>query len=132
MDKIVVLLFIGFFIIFLFVNSKAPPYINPKDVYDEIVKSEILFPEIVFAQAILETGHFKCQNCSLKDNNIFGFWYKGSYIKYDSWQECVSYYARWQKRHYKGGDYYEFLEKRGYAEDPLYCEKLKTLVNEKL
>ena len=44
-------------------------------------------------------------------------------------EESVKYYADWQRRHYKGGDYYEFLIKKGYAEDEGYTLKLRQLEN---
>jgi len=94
-------------------------------VQQEIHESDILYPEIVFKQALLETGNFQCSNCSMDHNNLFGFWYKGKYLEFDSWQESVEYYSRWQQRHFKGGDYYEFLKEIGFAEDPEYIKKLK-------
>jgi hypothetical protein len=76
-----------------------------KYVYDQ----KIAHHEIVVAQSILETGWYKCTQCSLDHNNLFGFRYKGEYIKFDHWKESVDYYKVWQRKHYKGGDYYEFL-----------------------
>lgn len=93
----------------------------------EIAKNNIQHPEIVLRQAIEESGWFDCVNCSRDVNNIFGFYWRGAYIKFDTWQESVAYYARWQKRHYKGGDYYQFLKDRGYAENPKYIENLKRI-----
>ena len=83
--------------------------------------------DIVLRQAILETGWFKCTKCSLSRNNIFGFWYKKKYIEFDNWKDCVAYYKRWQDRHYSGGDYYVFLKKVGYATDPSYVKRLKSI-----
>lgn len=83
--------------------------------------------DIVLRQAILETGWFKCTSCSLSRNNIFGFWYKKKYIEFEDWKECVAYYKRWQDRHYKGGDYYAFLKKVGFATDPQYLQRLKSI-----
>jgi len=83
--------------------------------------------DIVLRQAIQETGWFKCSSCSLSKNNIFGFYYKKKYLTYDNWQDCVKYYKRWQDRHYKGGDYYVFLKKVGFATDPMYVKRLKAL-----
>ena len=88
--------------------------------------------EIVLRQAILETGWFKSHNCK-KRHNLFGFRWKPwisetntkGYIIFDTWQESVDYYVRWQSRHYEGGDYYAFLEDVGYATSSTYVEKLK-------
>lgn len=95
---------------------------------NEITKLGVKHPKIVLAQAMLESGWLKCTNCSLDGNNPFGFYYKGKYKSWATWQASVKYYKDWQNRHYKSGDYYAFLEKRGYAEDLLYTSKLKKIV----
>lgn len=82
--------------------------------------------EIVLRQIILETGWLSSYSCKHR-HNLFGFRYKGRYLEFNSWEESVEYYARWQKRHYKGGDYYEFLKEVGYATDPKYITKLKQI-----
>ena len=87
--------------------------------------SEIQHKDIVLKQAILETGWLSSYSCKNR-HNLFGFRYRGKYLEFDTWQESVEYYSRWQKRHYKGGDYYKFLKDRGYATDPEYITKLKS------
>jgi flagellum-specific peptidoglycan hydrolase FlgJ len=90
--------------------------------------------DIVLKQSILETGWYKSYTCR-KRHNLFGFRYKTwvteknpqGYIIFDTWEESIEYYKRWQGRHYKGGDYYDFLVKRGYAESPTYVQKLKKI-----
>jgi hypothetical protein len=93
----------------------------------EIMNYGILEGEIVLRQSIEETGWYGCTDCSMDDNNIFGFRWKGEYLKFDTWQDCIRYYADWQDRHYKGGDYYEFLEDRGFATNPKYIGNLKSI-----
>jgi len=83
--------------------------------------------DIVVRQSVVETGWYKCTKCSLDKNNLFGFFYKGKYLEFETWQESVKYYYWWQSKLYKGGDYYEFLKRIGYAEDPNYIYKLKTV-----
>jgi len=84
--------------------------------------------DIVLRQSILETGWYKCKDCSLDNNNLFGFISsKGGYMKFDTWQESVKEYSVWQHRFYKSGDYYAFLQRIGYAEDKTYINKLKQL-----
>jgi hypothetical protein len=66
---------------------------------------------------------------------MFGFRHKSwitvtnpkGYKEWDSWQESVSYYKRWQDRKYNGGDYYEFLSNVGYAEAEKYNEHLRSI-----
>ena len=96
-------------------------------VYSALVQSEIKHPQIVLKQVKLETGNLKCSKCSQDYNNLFGFFYKGAYLKFDTWEESVAYYKRWQDKYYKGGDYYQFLINIGYATDKNYINKLKQL-----
>lgn len=98
---------------------------NADSVKSYIASTSIVHKDIVFKQVMLETGNLKCTHCSRDVNNILGWYYKKQYIKFDTWQESIDYCERWQKRHYKGGDYYTFLVTRGYATDPNYIIKLK-------
>ena len=97
-------------LIIIMMSWISNPEPTPKNVYEYCVEQDIAHPEIVTAQAIWETGWFDCNNCSMDRNNIFGFYYKGSYIKFDTWQESVNYYKRWQDRNYDPErNYYDFL-----------------------
>lgn len=124
-----------------FTHAAGGSELTPENVYAYCVEQDIAHPEIVTAQAVLETGWLDCTNCCLDNNNIFGFYYKGSYLKFDSWQESVEYYKWWQDKKYDGQrDYYAFLaclykDNDGncikYAADPeLYNSKLRKLVEE--
>ena len=108
-------------------DPEVVPELTVENVKEAIIDAGIKFPEIVLKQAILETGWLKCTKCSLNKNNIFGFYYKKKYISFDNWLECIDYYKRWQDRHYKGGDYYQFLKDVGYATSPTYVQKLKQI-----
>lgn len=84
--------------------------------------------DIVLRQSILETGWYKCTDCSLDHNNLFGFISsKGGYMKFDTWQDSVKEYYHWQRRFFKGGDYFTFLKRIGYATEPTYINRLKQL-----
>ena len=96
-------------------------------VSSAILQIGIKHPQIVLKQVRLETGNLNCKGCSLDYNNLFGFYYKGAYLKFDGWKESVAYYKRWQDKYYKGGDYYQFLINIGYATDKNYINKLKKL-----
>lgn len=109
---------------------------NIDSVINYINTTDIKHKDIVVKQVKLETGNLKCTDCSRDVNNIFGFYYKKQYIKFDSWQDSVDYYSRWQTKWYKEGNYYEFLDciwkhKDGrcarYAEDKDYTTILKTI-----
>lgn len=88
-------------------------------------------PDIVYAQALLETGHFKSVGC-LKHNNLFGLYNSKAkrYCRFNHWSESVVAYKEWIQRRYKPPeDYYEFLKRIHYARDPEYIKKLKKIVN---
>ena len=87
--------------------------------------------QIVYAQAVLETGHFKSDLC-LNNNNLFGLYNskRGKYHKFDHWTESVIAYKDFIQYKYKPSeDYYKFLQRIGYAEDSNYISKLKGIVN---
>jgi len=109
-------------------SSEYPPFtLSVENLKKALENAGVKHADVVLRQAILETGWFKCTECSLNRNNIFGFWYKKKYIQFDNWKDCVAYYKRWQDRHYKGGDYYVFLRKVGFATDPSYEKRLKSI-----
>ena len=94
---------------------------------------DIHHPEIVYAQAVLETGHFKSKGCTVH-NNLFGLYNSkaGRYHRFDHWTDGVIAYKEWIQRRYKHPeDYYYFLQRIGYAEDSAYSYKLKRIVNSK-
>ena len=87
--------------------------------------------DIVYAQAILETGHFKSNVC-LKYNNLFGLYNSKEkrYCKFEHWTESVVAYLDYVQYRYKPpNDYYKFLSDIGYAKDPNYINKLKGIVS---
>lgn len=84
-------------------------------------------PEIVYKQAILETGNFKSKLC-INHNNLFGLRHKKGYYKFTHWTESViAYRNKIQNRYKDGEDYYDFLLRIGYAEDSNYINKLKNI-----
>lgn len=78
----------------------------------------IRWPNVVWAQSMIETGYLSCNNCCLDYNNLFGFMLGGKCMRFATWQECVDYYFRWQNKLYKSPheDYLRFLKRVGYAE----------------
>jgi len=106
-----------------------------REVYSYICNIGIEHPEIVYAQAQLESANFT-SNVYQTKNNMFGFRYKKKYLYFRDWKHCIRYYKKWQDKYYKGGDYFDFLNciwkhKNGdcvtYASDEDYIYKLKQL-----
>lgn len=92
---------------------------------------DVKHPEIVYAQAIFETGHFKSRVCK-EYNNLFGLYdsKRGEYYKFNHWSESVVGYLNYiQNRYHPSNDYYIFLKDIGYAEDSMYVHKLKGIIN---
>lgn len=105
--------------------------LSEENLYNELVAQGVDFPEIVTAQAILETGHFKSYAC-LQQNNLFGLRdNKGKYMSFPHWTDAVAAYKKYIQRynHPVPEDYYAYLQELDYAEDPQYIDKLKQIVN---
>jgi len=98
-----------------------------QEVKDYISKTSLKHKDIVIAQVMQETRWLKCSNCSKDRNNLFGWTWKKKYLEFETWEESVDYYVRWQKRHYEDGDYYAFLKRVGFATDPKYIHKIKSI-----
>lgn len=108
-------------------HSKSPQ----EGLMEALTYYEIKYPHIVYAQAVLETGNFKSDLC-LRGNNLFGLYNssKNKYHRFDHWIESVVAYKDFIQYKYKPPeDYYEFLQRVGYAGDPNYISKLKKVVS---
>ena len=105
------------------------PELTIPNLYKEIIRNGILYPKIVLAQAILETGWFRSSVCRNK-HNLFGLTNPrtGKYYEFNHWTESVrAYYTKVQYK-YKGGNYLLWLDEIGYAEDSEYLEKLNEIL----
>lgn len=105
------------------------PKLTLLNVYDEILKNGIMYPKIVLAQAILETGWLRSSVCRNK-NNLFGLTNPrtGQYYEFNHWTESVrAYFTKVQYR-YRGGDYLRWLAQIGYAEAPDYTSVLRQIL----
>lgn len=105
------------------------PELTIPNLYKEIIRNGILYPKIVLAQAILETGWFRSSVCRNK-HNLFGLTNPrtGKYYEFNHWTESVrAYYTKVQYK-YKGGNYLLWFDEIGYAEDSEYLEKLNEIL----
>jgi len=116
--------------------------ISYQGLYNEILEQGLEFPDIVFAQAVLESGHFKSKVFK-ENNNLFGMKQpskratvsKGKsngYAVYDFWQESVEDYYLYQeysfrKRNFTRSEYLSRLD-RTYASTSGYSKKLLSII----
>lgn len=101
-----------------------------ENVIAELKRANVQHIDIVVRQIIWETGWFKSKRCT-KYHNLFGFQKNEKGMKFDKWEDSVKYYKLWQEKKYKGGDYYSFLKRVGYAQDTSYTDSLQTLSTKK-
>ena len=118
------------------VKLEQPEFFLSNKPTKELVKEaciyfEVEYPDIIVAQSILETGNYHSDNC-IKHNNLFGLYNskRGQYYKFDTWwKSVVAYRDMIQYKLRENEDYYKFLTRIGYAEDPEYINKVKSIVN---
>lgn len=98
------------------------------NLYKALEKYDVKFKKIVVAQALLETGYFSSHVCR-EYNNLFGLRRPsdGHYYEFDSWEESVKAYRDYVQYKYKGGNYYAFLDKIGYAEAGDYIIQVRKI-----
>lgn len=100
------------------------PDLNEQNLKEKLAR--LPHHDVVFKQAKLESRLGKSKVYK-RTNNLFGLRKNGVYRSYDHWTECVDDYERLISSRYKGGCYYTFLKRIGYAEDPNYISKLKMI-----
>ena len=106
------------------------PELTIPNLYKEIIRNGILYPKIVLAQAILETGWFRSSVCRNK-HNLFGLTnpHTGKYYEFNYWTESVRAYHTKVQYKYKGGNYLLWLDEIGYAEDPNYIMAIISILD---
>ena len=104
---------------------------SPKEGLEEALSYYNLeHKDVVYAQAVLETGHFTSKVC-LEYNNLFGLYDSKNkdYYKFNHWSESVVAYKEWiQKKYQPPNNYYTFLREINYAEEKNYTRILKEIV----
>lgn len=108
-------------------NSKADVSLRDS-IYYVMGMQGIHHQDIVYAQAVLETGNFKA-SIFTKKQNLFGLRGRKGYYSFNHWSESIKMYKeKIQSRYKEGEDYYHFLKRIHYAENPNYTKSLKKLV----
>lgn len=120
---------------------------HQKDVFTEqklkeyLIELNVKFPNVVFAQAKLESGNFRSKIFE-ENNNLFGMKQPSvrtttatgeqyNHATYNSWRESVLDYALYSCKYTSNiqteDEYIAYLGSR-YAEDSNYVNKLKNIV----
>ena len=117
--------------------------LTKENLWLTIKAMDIMYPEIAFAQAILETGHFKSQNCK-EANNLFGMMMPNvretvaikknsrGFAVYETWVQSVQDYQLYQsymmkKKKMTRSQYLNFIDKK-YSESRGYAKLLKKII----
>jgi uncharacterized FlgJ-related protein len=111
------------------------------NVYKQLVKVGIAYPDVVLAQAKIETGNFTSK-IFRENNNMFGMKLperrqttavgkSRNHAKYIDWIQSVRDYKLWQDQMIHRAPtkraYLAYL-KRNYAEDKNYIKKIKQII----
>lgn len=120
--------------------------VSKEKLYEQIIKFGIKFPDIVFAQAMIESAELTSKLFKTA-NNMFGMRFpsirettaqgktNGGYSRYEDWNFGVYDYFLWQDHMLRNRDeitksQYLSLLGRVYAEDPNYVSKVKKKVSQ--
>jgi len=99
---------------------------------------KIAHPEIVYKQAMLESGNLNSWLCR-QHNNLFGMYQpswretassgrqKHGYASFSHWTKSVEDYKLWQNLKQSETNYMNYLEKRGYSENEKYSKILSKI-----
>lgn len=105
--------------------------LNDSILYLALVHYEVKHPKAVLAQAKLESGNYTSSHCRNR-NNFLGLYNsrRKEYFKFNHWSECILAYKDMVEYKLKEGeDYYQFLDRIGYAENPNYIKQVKQIEN---
>lgn len=132
------------FSVFLSVLSPKEETLTKEALWSTINEMGIKHPDVVFAQALLESGDFSSPVCK-RNNNLFGMkmpelrktvahpGFKG-YAKYESWKQSIYDYKLYQEHLFRNGElsrsqYISKLNKI-YSEVSDYSTRLKRVIKE--
>ena len=124
----------------MFASARTP---NQREVYEELIRLDVKFPDIVLAQTILESGHF-VSKIAKQNNNLFGMrmpkirettaiGQRYGYARYYNWKESVKDYKLWQEALLKKypnmtkGQYKSYIN-RVYSTGKNYISKINLII----
>jgi flagellum-specific peptidoglycan hydrolase FlgJ len=124
----------------MFASARTP---NQREVYEELLRHDVKFPDIVLAQAILESGNFTSR-VTKHNNNLFGMrmpkvrqttavGQRYGYARYYNWKDSVKDYKLWQEALLKRypnmtrGQYKTYIN-RIYSTGKNYISKINLII----
>ena len=114
---------------------------SEQNVYRQLIKLGIAYPDVVLAQAKIETGNFTSK-IFRENNNMFGMKLperrqttavgeSRNHAKYTNWIQSIKDYKLWQDQMIHKAPtkraYLAYL-KRNYAQDKNYIKKIKQII----
>lgn len=105
------------------------PILNDTILYYALLHYEVKHPTAVLAQAKLESANFQ-SSLFKRHNNFLGLYNsrRREYFKFNHWTECILAYKNMVEYKLKEGeDYYQFLDRIEYAENPDYVRVVKQI-----
>ena len=105
--------------------------LNDSILYLALVHYDIKYPKAVLAQAKLESGNYTSSHYRNR-NNFLGLYNsrRKEYFRFNHWSECIlAYKDMVEYKLREGEDYYQFLDRIGYAENPNYIRLVKQIEN---
>lgn len=103
--------------------------LNDSILYLALLHYEVKHPRAVLAQAKLESGNYTSSHCRNR-NNFLGLYNsrRREYFKFNHWSECIlAYKDMIEYKLREGEDYYQFLDRIGYASSSNYIDLVKEI-----
>jgi uncharacterized FlgJ-related protein len=124
-------------------NDEYSYKINHSRLYAKLIEHGVRYPDIAFAQALLESGYFKSPLFN-RANNLFGMQMPtkrpttatgitNGYSKYETWSHSVLDYKLLQEALFKRKgemsrhEYLKYID-RWYSRDGKYIIKIKSII----
>ena len=128
----------------ILVSSPKEETLTKENLWHTIKEMDVEHPDLVFAQALLESGDFSSQVCK-RNNNLFGMkmpetrktvahpGFKG-YARYESWKQSIYDYKLYQEHLFRNGKLsrFQYMVKlnRTYSAVKDYSLRLKRVIKE--
>lgn len=114
---------------------------TPDKLRDLLIDLNLRHPDIIYAQALIESGHFT-SDIFIENHNLFGMkvatqrpttnkGVRRNHAYYSSWQNSVLDYAMYQSKYLSKLSKEQYLSylHRSYAEDKTYVARIRDIIS---